>query len=233
MAFLEVQFPDELALMATGGPSYKTNINPAYSGFEQANIAWSQSRGSWDVSFEHKTAAEYNSLLAMFHAARGMAHRFRLLDPTDYSVTGGYIGTGDGSNKIFQLQKVYTFPISQYQVTRPIQTPITSSVVDFAGNALPDSINVYDNGSLQTHHAGYTVDATKQYSLDYKTGIITFITAPVAGHTITADFQFHYPVRFNLDDMRVQQETPLDGGLLLTVTGISLMEVRIKLGQSA
>jgi uncharacterized protein (TIGR02217 family) len=232
MAFIECEFPTELALMATGGPGYKTVINPGYSGYEQANIAWAQSRGSWDVNFEHKSTAEYNDLLAMFHAAHGMAHRFRLFDPTDYRVTGGYIGTGDGSKTTFQLQKIYTFPISQYQVTRPIQKPITSLVVDFAGNALTNTVTVYDNGSPKTHGATY-VENGFNYKLDYTTGIITFTTAPAAGHIITADFQFHWPVRFNLDQMKVQNELPNDTTPQLTVSGISLQEVRIKLGSSS
>jgi uncharacterized protein (TIGR02217 family) len=235
MAFLEVQFPTKLALMAQGGPSYSTNINPAFSGFEQRNQNWAASRGSWAVSFEHKTATEYNELLAMFHAARGMANGFRLKDHSDFRVTGGFIAVGDGVTKKFQLQKIYTFPISQFELIRPIQKPVTSKVKDFAGNALADSVNVYVDGTLQTHHAGYTVDGTKDYSLDETTGVITFVTAPNGSPApiITADFDFHYPVRFDLDNMQRQIETPEAAGLVLTVTGITLKEIRIVLGQSA
>ena len=235
MSFLEVQFPTQLALMAQGGPSYSTNVNPAFSGFEQRNQNWAASRGSWSVSFEHKTATDYNELLAMFHAARGMANGFRLKDHSDHTVTGGFIGVGDGVNKNFQLQKIYTFPISQYELIRPIQKPVTSKVVDFAGNALTDTVNVYVDGVLQTHHAGYTVDGTKQYSLDETTGIITFVTAPSGSPApiITADFDFHFPVRFDLDNLQRQIETPEAAGLILTVTGITLKELRIVLGQSA
>jgi uncharacterized protein (TIGR02217 family) len=236
MAFLEVQFPTKLALMAQGGPSYSTNINAGFSGFEQPNQNWSQSRGSWSVSFEHKTASEYNELLAMFHAARGMANRFRLKDHSDYRVTGGFVAVGDGATTSFQLQKTYIFPITEYEVTRPIQKPVTSKVVDFAGNPLADSVNVYLNGTPQTHHADYTVDITKQYSLDEKTGILTFVTAPPLTSPptiITADFDFHYPVRFDLDNLQRQIETPEAAGLVITVTGITLKEVRIVLGQSS
>jgi uncharacterized protein (TIGR02217 family) len=235
MAFLEVQFPTKLALMAQGGPSYSTNINPAFSGFEQRNQNWAASRGSWSVSFEHKTATEYNELLAMFHAARGMANGFRLKDHSDFRVTGGFIAVGDGVTKKFQLQKIYTFPISRFELIRPIQKPVTSKVTDFAGNALADSVNVYVDGTLQTHHAGYTVDGTKDYSLDETTGIITFVTAPNGSPApiITADFDFHYPVRFDLDNLQRQIETPEAAGLILTVTGITLKEIRIVLGQSA
>ncbi|HZQ25265.1 MAG TPA: DUF2460 domain-containing protein [Terriglobales bacterium] len=235
MAFIEVQFPDELALMATGGPAYNTTINPAFSGYEQRNANWPLSRASWDVSFEHKTAAEYDALLAMFHAAQGSANGFRLFDPTDYKVTGGYIGTGNGVKTQFQLQKIYTFPVSQYQMTRPIQKPITSLVLDFEGNALTDTVKVYDNGVEKPHNTGYGHGSppNSDYTLDYTTGIITFASPVTNGHIITADFQFHWPVRFNLDQMKVSNELPNDQTPMLTVTGISLQEVRIKLGSSA
>lgn len=236
MSFLEVQFPTKLALMAQGGPSYSTSVNPAFSGFEQRNQNWAASRGSWAVSFEHKTATDYNELLSMFHAARGMANGFRLKDHSDHTVTGGFIAVGDGTTKNFQLQKIYTFPISQFELVRPIQKPVTSKVVDFAGNALTDSVNVYLDGTLQTHHGGYTVDLTKQYSLDETTGIITFVTAPPLTSPptiITADFAFHFPVRFDLDNFQRQIETPEAAGLIFTVTGITLKEIRIVIGQSA
>ena len=235
MAFIETQFPTRLALMATGGPAYKTNINPAFSGFEQRNVIWSQSRGSWDVNFEHKTLAEYQELEAMFHAAQGMANGFRLKDHSDFMAVGQYIGTGDGIKTQFQLQKTYTFPISQYQITRPIQKPITSSVLDFQGNALTDTVNIYDNGVLKPHNPGYDHGSppNSDYTLDYTTGIVTFASPVTSGHIITADFQFHYPVRFNLDEMKRTLETPQAAGLIVTVTGIQLIEVRIPLGQNA
>ena len=53
------------------------------------------------------------------------------------------------------------------------------------------TVNVYVDGALQTHHAGYTHDVTKDYELDHTTGIITFKNAPSGSPAavITADFQ--------------------------------------------
>jgi uncharacterized protein (TIGR02217 family) len=237
VAFLEIEFPRKLALGAVGGPGYNTSINSGFSGYEQRNQNWAQSRGAWTVSFENKLPADYQALLALFHAVRGRANGFRLFDPTDYSGTGQYIGTGDGSTRTFQLQKTYTFPLSSYQVVRPIQKPITTLVPDFYGvNSYTDTVVVYDNGVLRAHNAGYhSGGGAAYYTLDETTGVITFNVAPTAGHIITADFQFHWPVRFALDDLQTQYLTGVNapGGVLVTVTGLKIVEVRIAPGSSS
>jgi uncharacterized protein (TIGR02217 family) len=233
MAFIETQFPTQLALSAVGGPGYSTSVNAAFSGYEQRNQNWSQSRAEYTVSFEHKNQTDYDALLAMFHAARGQANSFRLFDHSDCSVTGQFIATGDGSTKTFQLQKTYTFPNSDFEVTRPVQKPITSLITDFYGNALTDTVNVYVNASLKSHNAGYVSGGGVNYTLDATTGIISFATAPAMSAVITADFQFHVPVRFELDQYQSTKETSKASGILYTVTGIKLVEVRIPLGQAS
>lgn len=219
MSFIEVQFPTALALEGTGGPSYFTEINKGFSGYEQGNQNWSQALHQYTVSFEHKSQAEYDALLAMFHAARGMGNKFRILDHSDCTLTGGYLGTGDGTKLKFQLQKTYTFPLAEFEVVRPIQKPITSDVVDFHGDDLLDSVKIYLDGVLQNSNVSW----------DYTTGVVTFAGghAPADGVIVTADCRFHVPVRFDLDQMVRMMETPEDGGILYTVTGIKLQEIRI------
>lgn len=238
MAFLEIEFPRKLALGAVGGPMYSTQINAGFSGFEQRNQNWTQSRAAWTVNFENKPQVEYQGLLAFFHAARGMANSFRLYDPADNSVVGQAIGVGDGTTASFQLLKTYIFPLISSEVTRPIQKPITSRVKDYLGNSLLDTVNVYVNGALKTHSAGYVAGGGPQYTLDETTGIITFTggNIPTAGQIITADASFHWPVRFDLDQLSTQFLTPAQGvpnGPLVTVAGMKLAEIRITLGQSS
>jgi uncharacterized protein (TIGR02217 family) len=131
----------------------------------------------YTVSFEHKDQTDYNALLAMFHAARGMANSFRLFDHSDYLGTGEFIDTGDGSTSSFQLQRTYT--VAGLSTIRPIQKPVTASVRDFYGNALTDTVKVYRNGTEATHSAAYSTVAGYDYSLDYTTGVINFFTSGV------------------------------------------------------
>lgn len=234
MAILEFEFPRKLALQALGGPGYSTTVNPGFSGYEQRNQNWAQARAQYSVSFENKPLAEWSAFEAMFHATRGMANAFRLFDPGDYSGTGQFIGTGDGVTQDFQLQKTYTFVISDYEVVRPVQKVITSLVPTYQGNVLTDTLVVYDNGSVRSHNPGYIAGGGVQYTLNANTGVVHFITPPTAGHVITADFQYHIPVRFDLDTLQKQFITPLGATqLLVTVTGIRLIEVRIPVGQAS
>lgn len=218
-----------------GGPGYSTNINDAFSGYEQRNANWSQSRGQWTVSFENKYQTDYQLLLGWFHAVNGKQHSFRLFDPTDFAGTGQFIATADGVKTQFQLQKTYAFAVTANEMIRPVQKPITSLVKDFYGAlSFSDTVNVYDNGVLQAHNAGY-VAGGGLYTLDEKTGVITFPAPPTNGHIITADYQFHWPVRFDLDDLQTQYLTGAQApnGILITCSGIKLYEIRIKAGQSS
>lgn len=243
MAFLEAEFPRIIALMAVGGPNYFTNVNMGFSGYEQRNQNWVESRGEWDVQFVAKPQSFYDPLQAFFHAAHGKANGFRLFWAADYQATGEFIGTGDDATVNFQLQKTYTFPLSQYAVVRPIQKPIMSTVVDYTGVSLMDTVVVYVTRNGVTKVAsGYgfvvTVDAT--------TGIITFSTPPnsaaynsshgqgTLADIITADFMFDWPVRFDVDILQPKLITPRNGtGILYTVDGLHIKEVRIPIGQSA
>ena len=236
--FLEIEFPRKLAMGAVGGPMYSTQINSGFSGYEQRNQNWAQSRAAWTVNFENKPQSEYQNLLAFFHAARGMANSFRLYDMADNAVVGQAIGVGDGTTASFQLIKTYVFSLVANEITRPVQKPITSRVKDFYGNALTDTVNVYVNAGLQGHNAGYVAGGGAAYTLDETTGIITFQSGhiPTGGQIITADFGFHWPVRFDLDQLSTQFLTPgngVPGGPLVTVAGMKLAEVRIQLGQSS
>lgn len=247
MAFLEIEFPRKLALMATGGPGYFTTVNPGFSGYEQRNQNWQASRAQYQVSFEHRTVPEWQAMEAMYHAARGMANGFRLFDPGDYLATGQFIATGDGTTKSFQLQYTYSFPLEEFQQIKIIQKPITSLVDDYFGNPLTDTVAVYLNGSPQAFNAGYIAGGSAAYTLDETTGIITFVTAPGNGVVITADYQYHIPVRFDLQSSSSQTlattEGPLPktyetarnapGGVLVSISGLSLVEVRIQPGESA
>lgn len=244
MAFLEIEFPRKLALMAIGGPGYFTTINPGFSGYEQRNQNWQQARAQYAVSFENKTLVDWQALEGMFHAARGMANGFRLFDPGDYSGVGEFQATGDGITRIFQLQKTYTFPVGAYEVIRPVQKLITSLIQNFQGNYLTDTVTVYLNGAAQTRNPGYVAGGGVAYTLDADTGLVTFAVAPAMGVVITADYQYHIPVRFDLSGSASSSTASSEGalqkqyitgvnapqGVLVTVSGLNLVELRIPPG---
>lgn len=181
MAFVDIRFPTDISYGSSGGPEYSTAVVELASGFEQRNVNWAEARARYNVAHGVKTQAQLDSLIAFFRARKGRAHGFRFKDWTDYSVQNQLIGTGNGTATTFQLVKSYVSSIIE---TRTIKKAVSGTV------------NVYKNGILQT--SGVSVDAN--------TGMVTFSVAPAGGVSITADFEFDVPVRFDTDRLSASIE---------------------------
>lgn len=219
MSFFECEFPTEIGFAAVGGPGWSTTVNAGFSGYEQRNKNWSVPLAQYKIELTYKDQSYFDKVNSFFWNVGGQADAFRFKDHKDYSATGQAIGTGDGTTTVFQLVKLYTAGSRTF--TRTIKKPIQATVQKFDGTYCANTVKIYDNGTLKTLTTDYTVDAT--------TGLVTFATAPASGHAITADFEFHVPVRFNTDDMQAQVE-PSDvpgGNAKITWANVALMEVRI------
>jgi uncharacterized protein (TIGR02217 family) len=111
---------------------------------------------------------------------------FPVRDPLDYTVsrgTEGTFATGNGTAGPFQLTK--TYPDSSNSDVRRITKPETGSV------------KIYVGGVLKTSGTDYT--------LDYLTGLVTFLSGhfPVVGAAIEWEGRFYVPVRFAEDKIPV------------------------------
>lgn len=199
MSFVEIQFPADISYGSSGGPTFSTDVIEAFSGFEQRNINWSAARARYNVAHGVKTQSQLDELISFFRARQGKAIGFRFKDWTDYQAVAQNIGTGNGSQTVFQLTKKYT---SSVTVTRVIKKPVNNA-----------TMKVYLNAVLQS--SGYTVN--------YATGEITFTTAPGSGVAVTADFEFDVPVRFDTD----QLDAAIDDFGSRSWSDIPLVEVRL------
>lgn len=199
MAFHEVRFPDDIAYGATGGPEFATTVVSMASGFEQRNINWQSARGRWDVASGLKNQTQLDILLAFFRGRKGRAHGFRFKDWTDYRATAQPIGTGDGTNRFFQLAKTYTSGAGTEN--RIIKKPVS--------------------GTTKTYFGG--VQQSSGWSVNTTTGIVTFTNAPANGVAVTADFEFDVPVRFDTDRMAVT----IEFFNLNQWSGIPILEIRV------
>lgn len=198
-SFVEVQLPNAIALGATGGPTFSTDIIATFSGHEQRSINWSVARGRWNIATGIKGKADIDSFISFFRARRGRAVGFRFKDWSDYQVTAGNIGTGDGAETDFQLRKQYDS--GGVTVNRIIKKPVSGS------------LTVYLDG----------VEKTTGVSLDSATGIVTLTPAPSNNVVITADFEFDVPVRFDTDQMDVMMDTASLGNW----GNIPIVEIRL------
>lgn len=154
-SFVEVQFPPAIALGATGGATFSTDIITTFGGYEQRAINWAESRGRWNIATGIKSQADIETIIAFYRARSGRAVGFRFKDWSDYSAaaTAAEIGTGDGNETEFQLRKQYIS--GGVTINRDITKPVAGTVT------------IYVDGVEQT--SGVSVDTT--------TGIVTF-TAP-------------------------------------------------------
>ena len=200
-SFSEERFPVDIALGASGGSGYSTDIVEMFSGHEQRNSNWSISKGIWNISYSKKTKQQIKSLVDFFHSKKGKAIGFRFKDYSDFEAIGSNIGTGDSSTTEYQLRKEYS--TSEDTVYRNITKPVNGTV------------KIYVNGVLQTEGVDYTIS--------YTTGLITFTTAPTTGQIITADFEFDVPVRFDADQINIVVEDPDT----YSWDGINIVEIKI------
>ncbi len=207
MAFHEVRFPDDISRGARGGPERRTQIIELASGDEERNASWANSRRRYDAAYGIRRVDDLATVVAFFEARNGRLHGFRWKDWADYksclpsatpAATDQAIGTGDGATTDFQLVKIYTSGSQSW--TRTITKPVAGTV------------KVAIDGVEQT--TGWSVDTT--------TGVVSFTTAPAAGATITAGFEFDVPVRFDTDTLDVT----LDLKRLGSITSIPLLEIR-------
>jgi uncharacterized protein (TIGR02217 family) len=208
LSFLEVQFPTTLSYRAVGGPGFHTTVNLGLSGQEQRNRNWSKSRGKWTVSLTTPASfanrQQFADLLnAFFMVVGGKADGFRLKDHKDFKAVAQPIVTVDGNTMLG-----ITRTIAGRSYVQPITKPITSAVVDYQGNALADTVFL----------AGTLTPVT----VDHTTGIVPGLAAGTL-----VDFQYHYPVRFDTDnlDMQVEESNTRDGMPIVSVNSITLIEL--------
>lgn len=195
MAFHEVRFPEKISYGAVGGPGFKTTVFTRASGYEDRNVEWAKARAEYDVAHGIKTQAELDQLLAFFYARRAKAYGFRFKDWSDYkscsatktpAAADQSLGTGDGTNRVFQLVKTYSDAADSY--VRTINKPVSGTV------------KIAVDGVLKTE--------TTHYTIDYTTGVVTFTVgnAPGSGAAVTAGYEFDVPCRFDTDKMLPQIE---------------------------
>lgn len=175
-----VRLPENVERGAIGGPVFNTALVGLDSGFEQSQVNWAQPRHFWDVGYGVQSKEDFYEVLEFFMARRGRARGFLFKDWSDFELTNQIIGTGDGVEDQFQIVKTYADTVLPF--TRTITRPIASSLV------------VTVNGSPTT---SYTLLAG---------GIIDFVGVPTSGHVIRVTGEFDVPVRFDVDQLRINLE---------------------------
>ena len=203
--FHDVRFPVRLAFGARGGPRRQVAITTLSNGQEHRNAAQQFSRRVYDAGTALRSVTDVYALLNFFEARQGPLHAFRFKDPLDYKSSAinkpitsldQLVGQGDGAQTSFQLSKTYSD--ASGGTARVITKPIESSII------------VAVDGQADT-----------DFTVDTQSGILTFETAPPAGASITAGFEFDVPVRFDTPQLDIS----LDAFGAGEIPSIPLIEV--------
>ena len=268
MALDHIVFPLMIE-RATSSLEFSTTIIPTGSGAEQRIGNWLDARVVFNAGMGVRSKQDIITLVKFFRARKGRLRGFLVKDLLDYQANGDACGTGDGSNKEFQLQRVYTdvSTSSTYGTTgntdvRPIYKPIAGTVnvykgvtlqtqggygayatatisggavtaitlndgvssagtgysapptvvitggggtaaaatVSVSGGAVTNSFVITNGGSGYTSAPTVKIlSSNGDYSLDYKTGLITFNVAPTNGTIVNWTGEFYVPCRFAED----------------------------------
>lgn len=215
MSFFEVELCRKLGYQRVGGAAFNTAIVGVQSGQEQRNSAWADPRAEYSGNLitpvdRVADALQFIEDIRTFHyMVRGAGDGFRFYDHLDCSCSAQAMGATTTAN-IFQLQKTYSLGGRTY--VRAITKPITTSVKDYQGNALPNSVFI-------------TVSGATVSSIDHTTGLVTFSGAPSG--TPTATFKYHIPVRFTSDKFEPEvEESNISGLPIINWKTLGLIEVR-------
>ena len=177
MTFINERLPQQVEIRAVRREREAVEVVKTDGGHEVRNLRHSQSLFEYEVSFppgaydNTVTQAVYD----MWRASRGglYAFRFRDWDSKNNTLSDEVIGTGDGTNKVFQITQTHT--VGGVSSVRNITRPVSPFTVKKDG-----------------------VTTGSGYSIDYATGILTFTTAPAADVVVSVSGLFDIPVRFDM-----------------------------------
>ncbi|GEM_PF-2551909 len=184
----------------------KVAIGEVDSGSERRVRKWPVTRREYNIPYRARTAEKWIRLME-FHELRGTTERgFLIWDIYRAYIQNERIGTGNGTNKTFQLTK--TIADAANAVVRTIRYPVPT------GTPLP--INVRGQAIAQGLPQGQTTAQTivtvagsprtegTQFTVSLTTGAVTFATAPPAGAAVVVTFFAYVPVRFLDEEMSVE-----------------------------
>lgn len=177
--FLEELFPQCPSFGYSSEPDYSVTPMERASGVETRNRNWQYPLHRFSCTVGPRAEEDIAELLEFWHAVGGMAYGFRFNDGVDnrscriHETITSLDCPLPAATAGYQLTKRYTFG-ARYQ-DRPIYKPVQGTIL------------IADGGVLQTE--------TTDYTIDYTTGIVTWVGTPSGA--LTWGGEFDVPVRFD------------------------------------
>lgn len=205
-------FPIELAAL-TPRTTWSDTVVMMGGGSEQRNQNWNDARRRYDAATANTlTLATFHLVEKHFNGRRARTRSFALRDRSSFRASAEAFGTGDGATTTFQLRIASGDAGNAYG--REIYLPESGTVSVF-DNATP-VVEGSGAGKFQLAYTGATG------------GLVTFGTAPVAGHSLTWSGDYWIPVRYDLMEFPSAELFMWTSGTAGLVHGpsIPLIEIR-------
>jgi len=184
MPFHDIEFPLTLSSL-TPKTAWNTQVTELGGGGEQRASLFGDAKRRYDArTAETLLLTNFDSVEKFFNARRGKYFSYKLTDRTNWKATAEGFGIGDGSTTTFQLSINRGDASNAYN--REIYLPKSGT------------LTVFDNATPVVEGSG-----AGKFLVDYNGangGLVTFGTAPVNTHVLTATFEYYIPVRFEIDE---------------------------------
>lgn len=193
MTFYRAKLPGCFSAGTAATPVSVVDVVRGPTGAEKRRSKRSTPMRRFNIGQNIRNLEDVYDVIEFFEVMNGPEHSFMVRNMLDYksgapdvdvSMLDADIGTGDGSTTVFQLKKQYRIVDEDaigWSVERNVYLPEDNTVL------------IAVNGVLQTEITHYTID--------YSTGLVTFVSPPGNTLPVTAGFQYYYKVRFDTNEL--------------------------------
>lgn len=193
MAFHEVRFPEDISEGSGFGPKFHTTITTSGGGVERRDRDWQYERSRGDLAYGVKDEQKLKNLLEFFRTKYAQHIGFRYKDPRDYTVDEDEMEAVSSTSDThdYQIVKRYTDEAGNEYV-REIRKPVG---IGYPYGQLSDTVVIKVGGATKVRDVDYTID--------YTTGIVTFMTGEGDSDdaSVTCSCDYDVPVRFDTDEL--------------------------------
>jgi uncharacterized protein (TIGR02217 family) len=199
MSSIDERLSDDIEAGAKRRARYSTDVVTADGGWEIRNERWAYPLMSYEFNFmpgDPVSDEQLEEVTNHFHVVGGMGGSFPFRDWRDYQCVDQVLGTGDGSNRYFQLYRNYTTgAITRRRIiTRP------------------------DEATIMVRVGGVSVGFTHVGK-----GLLFLNSAPALDAVVAADCDFDVLVRFD-DDQLEYASISKDIDQIMSITLVEVRE---------
>lgn len=194
--YLDAQIP---GFPCNSSPRFNNTITTSASGGESVNRNWLHPLHTFTLPNAIREHPQFEAIHDHWLLSGGREFVWPFRDPLDFAscplvlpnVIPDFdgedqaLGVGDGLQRDFQLQKVYSR--GGYTYTRPIELPVVSALVILVNGVLPGD-------------AGGGIGGPYTYTVSRPGGVVTFTPALASNVVATWGGLFDVLVRFERDD---------------------------------